>query len=58
MPLHAQPVLARFVTDLRSFPVSDRYARECVSLPLFVGMTEEQAERVCAAIRRFFSSSS
>jgi dTDP-4-amino-4,6-dideoxygalactose transaminase len=55
MPLHAQPPLARFVTDPQSFPVSDRYARECLSLPLFVGMTEAQVERVCAAIRRFFS---
>jgi dTDP-4-amino-4,6-dideoxygalactose transaminase len=55
MPLHAQPPLARFVDDAQSFPVSDRYARECLSLPLFVGMTEAQVERVCAAIRRFFS---
>jgi dTDP-4-amino-4,6-dideoxygalactose transaminase len=55
VPLHAQPALARFVADPHSFPVSDRYARECLSLPLFVGMTEAQVERVCAAIRRFFS---
>jgi dTDP-4-amino-4,6-dideoxygalactose transaminase len=54
-PLHAQPALARFVADPQSFPISDRYARECLSLPLFVGMTEPQLERVCAAVRRFFS---
>jgi dTDP-4-amino-4,6-dideoxygalactose transaminase len=53
-PLHAQPALVRFVADPGSFPVSDRYARECLSLPLFVGMTEPQFERVCAAIRTFF----
>jgi dTDP-4-amino-4,6-dideoxygalactose transaminase len=58
VPLHAQPALARFVADARSFPVADRYARECLSLPLFVGMTEVQVERVCEAIRQFFGSRS
>jgi dTDP-4-amino-4,6-dideoxygalactose transaminase len=54
IPLHAQPALARFVSDPQSFPVADRYARECLSLPLFVGMTEAQIGRVCESIRRFF----
>jgi dTDP-4-amino-4,6-dideoxygalactose transaminase len=53
-PLHAQPALARFVADPQSFPVADRYARECLSLPLFVGMTEAQVDRVCEAIKQFF----
>jgi dTDP-4-amino-4,6-dideoxygalactose transaminase len=57
VPLHAQPALARFVTDPRSFPVADRYARECLSLPLFVGMTERQLDHVCQTIRRFFGRS-
>jgi dTDP-4-amino-4,6-dideoxygalactose transaminase len=55
VPLHAQPALARFVADAQSFPVADRYARECLSLPLFVGMTEAQVDRVCETIRRFYS---
>jgi dTDP-4-amino-4,6-dideoxygalactose transaminase len=55
VPLHTQPALARFVNERGSFPVSDRYARECLSLPLFVGMTEGQVERVCSAVRRFFN---
>jgi dTDP-4-amino-4,6-dideoxygalactose transaminase len=54
VPLHAQPVLARFVSDVRGFPVADRYARECLSLPLFPGMTEAQIDRVCEAIRAFY----
>jgi dTDP-4-amino-4,6-dideoxygalactose transaminase len=57
VPLHAQPALARFVADARSFPVADRYARECLSLPLFVGMTERQLDHVCQTIRRFFGRS-
>ena len=54
VPLHAQPALARFVADAHSFPVANRYARECLSLPLFVGMTEVQVDRVCETIRRFY----
>jgi len=57
VPLHAQPALARFVTDADSFPVTDQYARECLSLPLFVGMTERQLYHVCQTIRRFFGRS-
>jgi dTDP-4-amino-4,6-dideoxygalactose transaminase len=54
VPLHAQPALASFVGDRGSFPVADQYARECLSLPLFVGMTETQVDRVCETIRRFY----
>jgi dTDP-4-amino-4,6-dideoxygalactose transaminase len=55
VPLHAQPALTRFVADGKSYPVADRYARECLSLPLFVGMTEAQVDRVCESVRAFFS---
>jgi dTDP-4-amino-4,6-dideoxygalactose transaminase len=54
VPLHAQPALTRFVANAQSFPVADRYARECLSLPLFVGMTEAQVDRVCETMRRFY----
>jgi dTDP-4-amino-4,6-dideoxygalactose transaminase len=54
VPLHTQPALAHFVADAHSFPVANRYARECLSLPLFVGMTEVQVDRVCETIRRFY----
>jgi dTDP-4-amino-4,6-dideoxygalactose transaminase len=54
VPLHAQPALTRFVADGKSYPVTDRYARECLSLPLFVGMTQAQVDRVCETIRGFY----
>ena len=54
VPLHAQPALTRFVNDRDTFPVADRYARECLSLPLFTGMTEGQIDRVCETIHGFF----
>jgi len=34
------------------FPVSERIARETVTLPLFPGMRESDVERVCEAMRR------
>jgi dTDP-4-amino-4,6-dideoxygalactose transaminase len=54
VPLHAQPALSRFVADRRHFPVSDKFAQECLSLPLFTGMTLSQVGRVCEAVRAFY----
>ena len=34
------------------FPVSERIGRETVTLPLFVGMTDGDVERVCESVRR------
>jgi dTDP-4-amino-4,6-dideoxygalactose transaminase len=39
--------------DRDSYPVSDRYANECLTLPLFVGMTDAQVETVIDKIRDF-----
>lgn len=36
------------------FPVAEALARECLSLPIYPGITEEQLERVCDAVRTFF----
>lgn len=55
LPLHAQPALSHLISGSPNFPVAERYARECLSLPLFPSMTEAQIDRVCAAIKRFFS---
>ena len=37
-----------------SFPVTEALARECLSLPIFPGITEEQLEAVVGAIRSYF----
>ena len=55
VPLHLQPALKHLGADCNSFPVADRYARECLSLPLFTGMTLAQADRVCSEVRRYFA---
>jgi dTDP-4-amino-4,6-dideoxygalactose transaminase len=54
VPLHAQPCLAHLVNGPNDYPVAQRYVEECLSLPLYTGMTEIQLERVCDMIRRFF----
>jgi dTDP-4-amino-4,6-dideoxygalactose transaminase len=55
VPLHRQPCLARFVSARLDFPEADRWASEGLSLPLFVGMTSTQQQRVVSAIGEFFA---
>jgi dTDP-4-amino-4,6-dideoxygalactose transaminase len=55
VPLHRQPCLANLKIDRDSFPVADRNARDCLSLPLFVGMTQIQIDFVIEEIHRYFS---
>jgi dTDP-4-amino-4,6-dideoxygalactose transaminase len=38
-----------------SFPVAERIARECVSLPIFPGITEAQVEQVVEGVRSWFA---
>jgi dTDP-4-amino-4,6-dideoxygalactose transaminase len=38
-----------------SFPISEAIARECLSLPVFPGMTEEQLEAAAAGVAAFFA---
>jgi dTDP-4-amino-4,6-dideoxygalactose transaminase len=54
VPLHRQPCLGPYVTRGADFPVSDRWANEGLSLPLFVGMTDDQLDHVAAEVRAFF----
>jgi dTDP-4-amino-4,6-dideoxygalactose transaminase len=54
VPLHRQVCLAHLSIDSDSFPCADRNARECLSLPIFPGMTSAQIERVVAEVRSFY----
>lgn len=53
VPLHRQPCFAHLPMDRESFPVSDRYANECLSLPIFAGMTDAQVDVVVEKVRDF-----
>jgi dTDP-4-amino-4,6-dideoxygalactose transaminase len=37
-----------------AFPIAEALAAECLSLPIFPGMTVAEVERVVAAIRDYF----
>lgn len=54
VPNHRQPCLQNFSFDPNGYPVADAWASECLSLPLFTGMSDEQVDFTIEAIRRFF----
>jgi dTDP-4-amino-4,6-dideoxygalactose transaminase len=55
VPNHRQPCLQHFGFGRQSFPVSEAWAQQGLSLPLFYGMSDAQADRVVAAVREFFA---
>jgi dTDP-4-amino-4,6-dideoxygalactose transaminase len=55
VPCHRQPCLQHLAMDRDSYPQSDRWAREGLSLPLFYGMTNDQVDRVVQEVRTFFA---
>lgn len=53
VPLHRQPCFDGLAIDRDSFPVSDRYADQCLSLPIFAGMSDAQVDLVIENVRAF-----
>ncbi len=49
-PLHQMTYWAP-MTEGQSFPAADAYFRRCVSLPMFMAMTEDEQDRVIAVVR-------
>jgi UDP-4-amino-4,6-dideoxy-N-acetyl-beta-L-altrosamine transaminase len=55
IPVHRQPYYrARY--GVQSLPGAEAYYRRTLSLPLFVGMTEQQVDRVVDALAELFDS--
>jgi dTDP-4-amino-4,6-dideoxygalactose transaminase len=54
-PIHLAPAFARLGYAEGSFPVAEALARECLSLPIFPGVTEEQLATVVEAIEAYFN---
>ncbi|WP_117211475.1 DegT/DnrJ/EryC1/StrS family aminotransferase [Allorhizocola rhizosphaerae] len=54
IPLHLQPAYAFLGHKPGDFPIGEAYAKECLSLPIYPELTEEQLDRVVAAVRGFF----
>jgi dTDP-4-amino-4,6-dideoxygalactose transaminase len=53
-PPHLAPAYRRLGYGPGDFPVAETLARECLSLPLYPGITESQLARVCEAVQTYF----
>jgi dTDP-4-amino-4,6-dideoxygalactose transaminase len=49
-PVHLQKAYRDLGYQAGAFPVTERIARECLTLPLYPEMTDEQQDAVCAAL--------
>lgn len=56
VPIHKQPCMQELGFGAGSFPQSEAWANEGLSLPLFMGMTDDQLDLTVGAIRRFFKA--
>ena len=54
IPIHLQKAYRYLGSQKGSFPVSERCARELVSLPMFPELTDEQIEHVGTEIKHFY----
>jgi dTDP-4-amino-4,6-dideoxygalactose transaminase len=55
IPLHLQKAYVHLGYEEGDFPVSERLAKEILSLPMFPNLTEEQQSRVYLALRQIFA---
>lgn len=53
-PVHLTGAYAYLGLSEGSFPVAEALARECLSLPIFPGMRDDEIERVVASVTTFF----
>jgi dTDP-4-amino-4,6-dideoxygalactose transaminase len=54
LPLHLQKCYASLGYKKGSFPGSEKAAEECLSLPIYPELTDEQIQRVAEVINDFF----
>ncbi|MHB1204552.1 MAG: dTDP-4-amino-4,6-dideoxygalactose transaminase [Rhodospirillaceae bacterium] len=54
VPLHSSPAGQRFGRVAGSMAVTDRVSQTILRLPVFANMTDQQVDRVCAAVRGFY----
>jgi UDP-2-acetamido-2-deoxy-ribo-hexuluronate aminotransferase len=57
LPVHQQPAYAAGCAG-QSFPVSERLAREVISLPMHADLDESTQQRIVAAVRELVSARS
>ncbi len=54
LPLHLQKCYASLGHKAGDFPVTEKAARECLSLPIYPELTDDQVQHVAAVIKDFF----
>jgi dTDP-4-amino-4,6-dideoxygalactose transaminase len=54
LPLHLQKCYASLGYKQGDFPVAEKAARECLSLPIYPEMTDAQVQRVATVVKDFF----
>ncbi len=54
LSLHLQKAYADLGHKAGDFPIAEKAARECLSLPIYPELSDEQIQRVAGAIREFF----
>ena len=52
IPVYRQPYYARMGFNPSHFPESERYYADAISIPMYSGITEDQQDRVVAALRK------
>lgn len=57
LPLHLQKCYAQLGYQPGAFPVAEKAARECLSLPIYPELTDAQIVRVSESIHEFFRKS-
>lgn len=55
IPLHLQPAWRQLGYAPGDLPVTEAWAAQCLSLPLYPELTEAQQDLVIASVRRFFA---
>ncbi len=53
-PIHLQPAYEHLGHRRGDFPVAERWAGEILSLPMFVGLRDEEVDYVASAVSEFF----
>jgi len=54
LPVHLQKAYAHLGHKPGDFPVAEKAARECLSLPIYPELTDAQLQRVASAVKDFF----
>ena len=55
IPLHQQGFLQGFLTEPPVLPITEDWAKQCLSLPIFPGMTKRQIKKVVQAVGIFMT---